>query len=245
MTPATDIATNPSNPLFRAGIDSVWVQFYGCLMPLTQGDGLYTNTPILLDDPDGDLIYSVTLALNPPVPFDAGFRVNYSTETGATIQNGGGFQKGRSYYQYIHPIKVNDDGSIEWPSTFSFPVLQWMDADLTVEDPPNLFSPTRVKTARSTQTIDRFELAQNYPNPFNPETKIEYQLAEKSEVQITIYNAIGQLVKTLVNKQEPTGVYSVQWNGTDLNGRGVSSGIYFVKMTAGPFTQIRKMTLIR
>jgi len=245
MTPATDIATNPSNPLFRPGMDTVWVQFYGCVLPLTQGDGLYTNTPLLLEDKDGDLIYSGSLPLTPPVPYDVGYRVNYSTETGAIIQNGGGFTRGRSYYQFVHPSKVNSDGTIEWPAEFSFPVLAWMNSDLTVEDPPDLWTPMAVETGHNPAEVATFELAQNYPNPFNPTTTIYYQVAEKAPVRISVYNLMGQMVTTLVDQQQVPGTYSIQWNGKNLQGNEVSSGVYFVRMVAGSYEQIIKMMLVR
>ena len=243
MAPAADIASNPSNPLFRPGVDTVWVQLTECLMPLTQGEGIYENTPLLLQDLDGDLVYSGSLNLNPPTTYDAGFLVNYSSESG-TIQNGGGFQKGRIYYQFVHPTAVHEDGTIEWPSEFSFPVLPWMDSDLTVEDAPDLWTPTGVQ-ADNNLTVQNFELAQNYPNPFNPETTINYQVAEKSHVQINIYNLMGQMVMTLRDKQQTQGTYSIQWNRKDFKGDEVPSGLYFVKMAAGSFEQIKKMTLIR
>ncbi|MBN1780168.1 T9SS type A sorting domain-containing protein [bacterium] len=244
MTPAMDIATNPSNPLFRPGIDTVWVQFYGCLLPLTQGDGIYTNTPFQLDDTDGDLIYSGSLPLIPPVPFDVGFRVNYSSETGAVIQNGGGFQRGRSYYQFVHPTAVNADGTIEWPAQFDFPVLEWMDSDLTVEDPPDLWTAaTDVETAY--ESGPTFRLAQNFPNPFNPETTVPYEVARKSHVCICVHNLNGQVVKTLVNTDQQAGDYSVTWNGTDAAGRAVSTGIYFIRMTAESYERVQKITLLR
>ena len=245
MTPATSVATNPANPLFRPGIDTVSVQFYGCLMPLTQGDGLYTNTPLRLADPDGDLVYSGSMNVTPPAPYDVGFRVNYTAGAGVTIQNGGGNLRGRSYYQYVHPTKVNQDGSIDWPSEYSFPTLAWMDGDLTVEDAPNLFTPTAVDQSGNGGTPITFALSQNYPNPFNPETVIRYQVAEKSHVQLNIYNLMGQVVRTLVNGQQGQGSYSIQWNGRDLRGNEVPTGVYFVKMAAGSFEQLRKMTLIR
>jgi hypothetical protein len=254
MRPATNVATNPSNPLFRPGIDTVWVQLIDCLLPLTQGEGIYANTPLMLEDKDGDLVYSASWALTPPVPYDAAFRINYSS-TGGIIQNGGGFTSGRSYYQYIHPTKVNADGSIVWPSTFSFPTLPWMDSDLTVEDPPNLFTPTAVEESEEGTAIRTFKLSQNYPNPFwseatsrfagNPGTTIDYEVAEKSHVRISVYNLMGQLVATLVNEQQLQGTYSVEWNGKDPKGNQAPSGIYFVKMAAGSFEQLRKMTLIR
>ncbi|MGH7490985.1 MAG: FlgD immunoglobulin-like domain containing protein [bacterium] len=229
MTPATNVATNPANPLFRPGIDTVWVQFYGCLLPLTQGDGLYTNTPLQLEDPDGDLVYTGSMNVTPPAPYDVGYRVNYSAGAGVIIQNGGGFTSGRSYYQYVRPTRVNGDGSIEWPPAFSFPTLPWMDSDLSVEAPPDLFTPTSVDQPEDGAAIRTFALFQNYPNPFNPETTIRYQMAEKSHVRIEVYNLMGQLVTTLVNEPRPQGSYSISWNGTDLKGNIAPTGMYLLR----------------
>ncbi|NUO80118.1 T9SS type A sorting domain-containing protein [candidate division KSB1 bacterium] len=245
MTPATNVTTNPANPLFRPGIDTVSVQFYGCLLPLTQGDGLYTNTALRLEDPDGNLVYSGSINITPPAPYDVGFRVNYTAGAGVTIQNGGGNLRGRSYYQFVHPTKVNSDGSITWPSAFTFPTLQWMDSDLTVEDPPDLFTPTSVAEPENGAAIKTFSLSQNYPNPFNPETTIKYQVANKSHVRIEVYNVMGQLLARLVDRQQVQGAHTIQWNGRDFTGKQVPSGMYFIKMTAGSFEQLRKMALIR
>ena len=88
-------------------------------------------------------------------------------------------------------------------------------------------------------------LAGNYPNPFNPETTINYSLATDGPVTINIYNARGQLVKTLVNDQKAAGNHSIVWNGTDNNGSGVSSGVYFYKMYAGKYSSTRKMILMK
>ncbi len=104
-------------------------------------------------------------------------------------------------------------------------------------------APTSVERIESLP--NSFVLAQNYPNPFNPVTTINYEVAEKSLVQISVYNLMGQLVTTLVNGQQFQGIYSIQWNGKDFNGNEVPSGVYFAKMVAGSFEQIRKLTLIR
>jgi hypothetical protein len=244
MTPATNVVTNPSNTLFIPGVDTVWVVLLDCLLPLTQGEGIYANTPLQLEDKDGDLVYSGSMAVTPPAPYDVAFRIRYSSG-GATIDNGGGFSRGRSYYQYVRPNKVNTNGTIEWPSEFSFPTLPWMDSDLIVEDPPDLFTPTSVEEPGNGTAVRTFQLSQNYPNPFNPETTIKYQVAEKSHVRISVYNLMGQSVATLVDKEQVQGAYSVAWNGKDFKGNHVPTGIYFVKMTAGSFEQLRKMTLIR
>ena len=89
------------------------------------------------------------------------------------------------------------------------------------------------------------ELHSNYPNPFNPETTITYSVKEASPVSIEIYNAKGQLVKTLVNEDKTSGNYKVVWNGCDNNNQAVSSGVYFYKMQAGKYSSTKKMILMK
>ncbi len=89
------------------------------------------------------------------------------------------------------------------------------------------------------------ELKNNFPNPFNPETTIAYSVKEASPVNIEIYNVKGQLVKTLVNEVQEAGNHSIVWKGTDNNGRSVSSGIYYYKMTAGKFSSTKKMIMMK
>ena len=85
-----------------------------------------------------------------------------------------------------------------------------------------------------------FSLSQNYPNPFNPSTKIRYGLPKESNVILTIYNAIGAEVLKLVNGVQPAGYHEAVFNASAL-----SSGIYFCRINAGEFTQIKKMMLIK
>jgi len=105
--------------------------------------------------------------------------------------------------------------------------------------------PTVVNNLKETAIPNRFELYQNHPNPFNPETTIQFQLPKSGQVKIDIFNQLGQKVKTLLNEQKPAGTFEVRWNGVDDKGQPVVSGVYFYKMTAGKFTAIKKMALIR
>ncbi len=89
------------------------------------------------------------------------------------------------------------------------------------------------------------ELMGNYPNPFNPETTIRFSLQNAGPVSLSIYNARGQLVRSLVNSQMSTGAHSVVWNGLDDGGRSVSSGIYYYRMQAGDYNHTRKMVLVK
>ncbi len=90
-----------------------------------------------------------------------------------------------------------------------------------------------------------FTLAQNYPNPFNPETRIDYVVAAPSNVRIEIYNMLGQKIRTLINDYRAAGDYTVTWHGTNDSGAQVASGVYLYKMTAGDYTETRKMTLLK
>jgi hypothetical protein len=91
-----------------------------------------------------------------------------------------------------------------------------------------------------------FSLDQNYPNPFNPTSTINYRLIKPSKVQLTVYNALGQKVKVLVdNVSQKAGSYQVQWNGQDQQGRSVASGIYLYQLTADNQTIAKKMLLLK
>ena len=85
-----------------------------------------------------------------------------------------------------------------------------------------------------------FELSQNYPNPFNPFTTIKFSLPEGSQVSLKIYNSLGQEIKTLVDRFMEAGVHTANFNAV-----GINSGMYFYRLDAGEFTQVRKMTLIK
>ena len=84
-----------------------------------------------------------------------------------------------------------------------------------------------------------------HPNPFNPQTTVEYFLVESHHVRIDIYDARGSLVRRLVDAGMPAGGHQVVWTGTDDSGRGVGSGMYFVKMRAGAEIETRKILLLK
>ena len=91
----------------------------------------------------------------------------------------------------------------------------------------------------------QFTLFQNFPNPFNPVTTLRYALPEDTMVNITIYDMMGRVVKTLINDQQTNGYKSVQWNATNNIGQPVSTGIYLYTIDAGKFRQTKKMVLMK
>ena len=85
-----------------------------------------------------------------------------------------------------------------------------------------------------------FALEQNYPNPFNPSTKISYQLPERSFVSLNVFDVLGREVATLINEEKEPGTYSTVWNA-----KNAASGMYFYRLTAGAFTDVKKLLLVK
>ncbi|MEE9555470.1 MAG: T9SS type A sorting domain-containing protein, partial [candidate division Zixibacteria bacterium] len=90
-----------------------------------------------------------------------------------------------------------------------------------------------------------FSLDQNYPNPFNPSTYISFEIPKETDATITIFNSLGQIVKTISEQRLLPGRHEIIWDGRDDNGNGLASGIYFYRLTAGDFTKTRKMVMIK
>lgn len=89
-------------------------------------------------------------------------------------------------------------------------------------------------------TPREFALEQNYPNPFNPSTQIRYQLPSQSFVSLKIFDILGREVATLVNEEKEPGTYSAVWNAKDA-----ASGMYFYRLTAGAFTEVKKLMVLK
>ena len=85
-----------------------------------------------------------------------------------------------------------------------------------------------------------YSLSQNYPNPFNPVTKINYSIPKSSLTKLRVYDLLGREVATLVNDMKQPGMYSVDFDGTNF-----SSGVYFYKLEAGTFTEVKRMIMIK
>jgi hypothetical protein len=93
---------------------------------------------------------------------------------------------------------------------------------------------------REPEVPTHFALLQNYPNPFNPVTTIRYMLPTSAQVTLTVYDASGRTVAQLVNAKQGPGVYAVVWKAAD-----VTSGVYYCRLSAGSFTQVRKLVVMK
>lgn len=101
--------------------------------------------------------------------------------------------------------------------------------------------------AQNTNKPVSFKLFQNFPNPFNPRTTISYTIPEgkESEVKLQIFDLRGSLIRTLVDRKQRPGMYSVEWEGTDDNGKAVSSGAYIYRLNAREIVMKNKMLFLK
>ena len=95
-------------------------------------------------------------------------------------------------------------------------------------------------STNTNQIPDKYSLLQNYPNPFNPSTKISFSLPVSGSVNLSVYDINGKLVEETVNRNLSAGYHSFEWNAVNY-----TSGIYFYKLTAGNFTEVKKMILVK
>lgn len=105
-----------------------------------------------------------------------------------------------------------------------------------------------VSAAAPEVVAERYFLHPNYPNPFNPETNIRFEVpvnAISSKVKLTVYNNLGMAVRTLINGSVEPGIHSLTWDGRNNYGELMASGVYFLRIEAGTFSQTRKMLLTR
>ncbi|MCX6165889.1 MAG: T9SS type A sorting domain-containing protein, partial [Ignavibacteriae bacterium] len=86
----------------------------------------------------------------------------------------------------------------------------------------------------------KFSISQNYPNPFNPVTKIDFDLPNDCNVSIKLYDITGREIKTLLNERKNAGYYTI-----DFTANNIASGVYFYRIVAGSYSEIKKMVLIK
>jgi len=164
-----------------------------------------------------------------------------------------------SYYEFLQPIadRLTDEAWREMLTSDAPPELpvwagHFMDVpsikpELISFSPDNLFNKefTPVKPGGGHPSPTRVYLHQNHPNPFNPETTIRYEIPKQDHVTLTVYNLLGRKVVTLFQGDQPAGFYTITWNGRDMLGRPVSSGVYLIALTTRQIIQTRKMFLMR
>jgi hypothetical protein len=157
-------------------------------------------------------------------------------------------------------VEVNVTDAITGEGTYSFAVENFAGETrpalliLETESPVAALAAASAVEKASSDSVEKpgdeitalptdLALSRNYPNPFNMETAIEYALPETAPVKLVIYNILGQQVRVLADEVQPAGYKRITWNGRDDAGNAVSSGIYFIRLVAGPRQMMQRMIL--
>ncbi len=132
-----------------------------------------------------------------------------------------------SNYSYIDKLEsISNNGKVSYR-------IKQIDYDGT-------YTYSKIISVNIGSTINDYSLSQNYPNPFNPSTVINYSIKNNEQVVLKIFNMLGQEVATLVNEVKQPGKYSVNFNAANL-----ASGTYVYSLTAGKYSQVKKMILVK
>lgn len=188
-------------------------------------------TPVNIMDTDGfrTTLYmsNIAVAKNelPPLPPSGVPDVRFSDGTYISSVNNTILMKDLSY-----PVTLNINSN-----EFTFFVNGEKTGNSAI-----LNSPDQIVSVENTELPISFALSQNYPNPFNPVTNINFSIASREKVTITVYDMLGKVVENLVNDIYDSGNYTISFNGSNLG-----SGIYFYKISAGKFIDVKKMTLLK
>ena len=227
---------------FDPAEDSVYLSLKDHWLKLLQGLGGGDHKAYATANGDGT--YSANISFVGPFPWHMiytwGF---YDVSEFAYVEEGGGFGFGRFRARYHHANANNDC----WWRDYSFPLDSWQnDPPLPVEnwEPDSICIP--LAGIDNGLIPDEFFLSNNYPNPFNPTTSFTFGISSSIEVNINIYNILGQKIFSYNNGKLDAGTYEFNWSGIDQIGQQVTSGIYFYEMEAGnDFREIKKMTLLK
>ena len=156
--------------------------------------------------------------------FDAGFIVIDEVVAGTEYTPADNLTNFTTYYWKLRARNAGGFG--DYSAVWTFEILD-----------------TSIETDSSIPTTT--SLNQNYPNPFNPETTVSFDIAENSQVNISVYNYKGELVRTLVNQNKSIGRYTVKWHGDNFRGQTVNSGMYFIVMETENYRQTVKALMVK
>ncbi|MFC2085168.1 T9SS type A sorting domain-containing protein [Bacteroidota bacterium] len=124
--------------------------------------------------------------------------------------------------------------------TIHFAFYDWIDPDTEIFYLPCTWATVGIEEEQIMNIPTKYILYQNYPNPFNPSTTIKYSIPKQSFVKLRIFDAIGREIKTLVSKEQSSGYYGVEFDGSTL-----SSGVYFYRLQTGDYVETKKMILMK
>ena len=204
------------------------------------------STPILTDmdnDNNIDIIFGDDAGYLHSVSIDGYETANFPSYVGSAIK----------ISPAIADIDNDNDLDIAFPNQTEYLVMDYKNESGAM--PWTMFKCNNMRTGNNFQAnvespqnqVPQYtnKLTNNYPNPFNPETTISFEIAEKQQTTIEIYNMKGQKVRTLIDRTLEAGSHNLVWNGKDENGNSVASGLYLYRLKAGKYTSTKKMILMK
>jgi hypothetical protein len=147
---------------------------------------------------------------------------------------------------YFNVLAIDGQDNI-WNGTHEG-LTFYREGDVTLSPTPSAIlpsGPVAVEEKFTAMLPSVFSLSQNYPNPFNPSTTIRFDLPEASDIVLTVYNVSGQEVARLADESLGAGSYIVEWDGRDMSGQLVSSGVYLYRLKGGEYTATRRMIMMK
>jgi len=181
-------------------------------------------------DVDSDVVYKIIVTLN---YFGTVYTNEYENIPYTTTGLSG----------YVYAILMTNLNIPRWNMEY---VIEASDEEFTIVSEEGAFVLENTSLSIDGEIVPEvFALHQNYPNPFNPVTSLRYDLPEDGLVNITVYDMIGRLVKTLVNSPQTAGYKSIRWNATNNRNEPVSAGLYLYTIHAGEFRKTKKMVLLK
>jgi hypothetical protein len=193
------------------------------VFPANAATGLNTSLSVVWRSSATATSYRLQTSLDP------NFGTTVINQTGITDTTYQLVGLGLNVKLYWRVSSANAGGSGSFGSPFNFTTIT---SSTDIDDNPNGM-PTH------------FALGQNFPNPFNPTTEINFAVPTRSLVRLDIYNTLGNLVTTLVDREFSAGRYHATWSGTDNYGNAAPSGVYLYRLTAGDFVDTKKMLLLK
>lgn len=237
----------------ESGMDSINSDIRLCLKPVNTYNQRFIHVPLTVET-DSEAVNTVVLSLD----YDPGYLKYHATEKSDSCQDfiveTNGLEPGKVH---VAMAGVNGVKSIAEMLQFRFEVVdplienqrtQLKFIKALVNDQSVATSNGEVIFTDSSGfdpiPVD-YALYQNFPNPFNSETRIRYQVPHPGKVRITIYNLMGNEIRTIENDEKQAGNHYVNWDGKDDHGTEMPSGIYIYKITANGFVQSMKMIMIK
>jgi hypothetical protein len=235
---------------FNPEADTLWWINEQPVFTATQGWKDVNEMKVLyFEDADGDSIYSGSLTVMEPSFNSFEYRYAYYSESEESWQ----FEPDPLGTDFVYRVRyAGQDAARSWPvNPWPMPQDTWTaensKEDQSEENPYQSYDDYLASDIEDIGEVapSKFRLYNNYPNPFNPSTNLKFDLPKAGVVKLYIYNVLGQKVATLYDGNLKAGQHVMTWNGQDVNGGLVATGVYFYRLETENHIAVRKMVMLK